>query len=259
MADCISLPQVPELPPQCTMRSVSPYHSIHVDPRAGACVLVLFLAAALLMTEDPRMAALAVLPVIVAASTGNLRRLLRRLRIVIPMIFMLSVFVVLQSHGERVLFSCAGISIHHEAVLEGGWTGARLFLIAMASILYTLLFSIEQVTLALHKLRIPYRIVSIIWLAQRLVDILRGDADRTMNCMRARSAGLTLPARLRTSARISGTFLLRAVARSERLGDAMAVRGFTGSIPLHGTLRWRAVDTAILVVSILYFTVINAM
>jgi len=234
----------------------NPHRPVTIDPRAGALVLMLFIAAVLVLPGDLRLAALCLPPVITAALGGTVRLLYRRLRLVLPMLLALALLVAARSPGETLLFSLAGIDFHSEALLRGGVSGLRLLLIAAASILYTLMFSIDMITSALRNLRVPDHVISVLWLAQRLLDILHGEAGRMMDCIRARSAELSLPARLRTSARLSGTFLLRAVERSERLGDAMAVRGFSGSIPIHSPLHWRTADSIVLLGALLCFTLL---
>lgn len=167
-----------------------------------------------------------------------IRRLLRRLRFVAPMLLAFGVIVLLRAPGENALFRLPGVTITREAVAAAGWITFRLLVVATASMLFTLLVPLSHAVDGMRRLRVPRTVVSVAWMTERFLAMLTSDLRRTMDGVRARSAALAFPRRVLVGTRITGSFLLRAVSRSERLADAMTARGFDGSIPSLPGARW---------------------
>ncbi|MBR9974274.1 MAG: hypothetical protein KFF77_01715 [Bacteroidetes bacterium] len=187
--------------------------------------------------------------------TGIINQLLRRLRFVVPMLLALGVLVLLRAPGEEVMFRLAGIRITQEALTTAGWTTIRLLAIATASMLFTLLVPLSHVVDGMRRVRIPHPVVSVTWMTERFLAILTSDLRRTMDGVRARSAALALPRRVLLGTRIAASFLLRAVARSEYLADAMTARGFDGRIPILPGARWMRRDSFIASACLVVFIV----
>jgi cobalt/nickel transport system permease protein len=171
--------------------------------------------------------------------------LLRRLRFVLPMLAALGLLVLLRTDGRDVLFRFAGLDLTREALAAAGDTVLRLLLIACASLLFTLLVPLSHAVHGLRRLRLPHSVIAVAWLTERFLMLLTSDLKRMSDGIRARSAALSLSRRVLLGARISGSFLVRAVGRSERLADAMTARGFDGRIPLSPDARWTPRDSAV--------------
>jgi cobalt/nickel transport system permease protein len=174
-----------------------------------------------------------------------IRPLLRRLRFVLPMLLALGLLVLLRTEGRDIAFRLAGMDVTREALLAAGDTVLRLLLVAVASLCFTLLVPLSHLVYGLRRLRLPRSVVSVTWMTERFLVLLSGDLRRMMDGVRARSAALAFPRRVLLGARIGGSFLVRAVGRSERIADAMLARGFDGEIPLHPTACWSLRDTAV--------------
>lgn len=174
---------------------------------------------------------------------GILITFLRRMRVVVPMLFALALFLALRVDGSDVLFTLAGVTVTQEALASAGDAMLRLFCIASASILFTLLVPMPHAVDGMRRLHLPDRVISVAWLTERFLALLGAELARVTDGVRARSARMSLPRRVLLAARLSGSFLLRAVGRSERLADAMTARGFDGRIPPHVSARWSPRDS----------------
>ncbi len=224
------------------------------DPRAAGAALIVTIAALLLLPADLRLLLVALALAGLALLARQLRRLLRRLRLVLPMIAVFCAFIALRMADGTTLYSFAGLELTRGGLQAATALGARLLLLASASLLFVLSIPLQQLTAALAALRLPARVIAVLWLTERVLVLLGDDLRRSLEALRVRAGTLSRAARMRAAARIGGTFLLRAVARSERLADAMAARGFQGRVPVLRSLRWRSHDTALCAGSILFFT-----
>jgi cobalt/nickel transport system permease protein len=161
------------------------------------------------------------------------------------MLLAVGILVLLRTEGRDVLVRFAGIDLTREALAAAGGTVLRLLLIACASLIFTLLVPLSHAVHGLRRLRLPHSVISVVWLTERLLTLLTSDLKRLMDGVRARSASMSLPRRVLLGARISGSFLVRAVGRSERLADAMTARGFDGRIPVFSAATWTQRDSAV--------------
>ena len=231
--------------PAAAASSPSAAHARHGDPRALLLLLAGTAVSGILLPADLRLGLLAALLFLSAIVTGTTGALLRRLRIVLPMTLAIGAAVALQSPGEQVLWRIIGIEITREGLAAGGVVALRLLLVAAASLLFTLLVPISDAVAALRQFRLPSTVIAVAWLTDRFLTLLAADARRMMQSVQARSAALSLPRRISVGSRVSGTFLVRAVGRSDTLADAMTARGFDGRIPALRLLRWQRRDTVI--------------
>ncbi|MBE0643853.1 MAG: hypothetical protein IH600_07210 [Bacteroidetes bacterium] len=185
--------------------------------------------------------------------------LLRRVRMVLPMALGVGVLVYLSTNGGDVLFRFAGISVSQEALTAAGEMVFRLLSIAAISILFSLLVPMAHVVSGLRSLRVPAGLIAVAWLTERFLALLSGDARRMLDGVRARSGRLPFPRRILLAARLSLTFLIRSVDRSERMADALTARGFTGHVPLAPGVKWTRSDSIITLLSVLLITLTVAL
>jgi cobalt/nickel transport system permease protein len=184
-----------------------------------------------------------------AVATSTLPLVLRRLRLLLPMLLALGVIVLLRSAHGTIYWSVAGVALSHEGFVAAGTVIARLLLIGAASLLFITVIPLPRIVAALQWMRLPRTFIAVAWLTERLLALLSADAHRMLESVRARSAALPLPRRILVAARVSGTFLLRAVGRSERLADALSARGFDGRVPTLQRLCWTARDSGFVLLS----------
>ncbi|GEM_PF-620235 len=245
MTPAFGIPHTSPAGPSTALPSSISADARYGDPRALLLLLTGATVSAVLLPADLRLGLLAALLMLSAAVTGTPGALLRKLRIVVPMTLAIGIAVALQSPGEQLLWRIIGIEITREGVTAGGVVALRLLLVAASSLLFTLLVPISDAVAALRQLLVPSTVVAVAWLTDRFLTLLAADARRMMESVQARSAALSLPRRISLSTRVSGTFLVRAVGRSDTLADAMTARGFDGRIPALRILRWRRRDTVI--------------
>ena len=161
------------------------------------------------------------------------------------MLLALGVFILLQTRGSDVIMRFAGVAFTREALGAAGEAMLRLLAVAVASMLFTLIVPLSHAIDGLRRLRVPAGVVAVAWMTERALVLLRAELRRVMDGVRARSAALAFPRRVLLGARIGGSFLVRAVGRSERMADAMTARGFDGRIPMLPGARWDRRDTAV--------------
>lgn len=91
---------------------------------------------------------------------------------------------------------------------------------------------------ALHRLRVPAKLVTLFLMTVRYIEVLSQEYRRLRTAMKARGfrPGLNLHT-LRSLGYLMGMLLVRALERSERVLAAMKCRGFRGSFPLLSEFR----------------------
>jgi len=99
---------------------------------------------------------------------------------------------------------------------------------------------------ALHALRVPRILITIISFMYRYLFVLIDEAMRLQRARLARSAGGTDGAvlwRIKVLGGMIGSLFIRSYERSERIYYAMLSRGYDGQWPLVERFRWRARDS----------------
>ncbi|HOJ04602.1 MAG TPA: energy-coupling factor transporter transmembrane component T [Bacteroidota bacterium] len=211
---------------------------IEPHPLAAAVALMCTVATISVAAFDARMLLFAGATLGAAAVLKLHFRLLKRLLLVLPMSAGIGVSVL-------ILRGIDASALAEAAVLTG-----RMLLIAAVSLLFGLAVPLRTLVPVLQALHVPAVLASVLWLSERYVLLFGGEALRMRDAVRARSVALTVPLRLFVARSMTSTLLLRAVRRGDRLGDAMLLRGFDGTIPCTPAPRWRAQDTIILVAAV---------
>jgi cobalt/nickel transport system permease protein len=134
--------------------------------------------------------------------------------------------------------SGAGLRIALTAVLKA-WVSVQ------ASIVLITYVDAPTIVTALRRMRLPDAIATSAGLTIRYLELLRDEAKRMLRARTARSAspvgvgreriGGSISWRARTTGNLVGSLFLRAYARAQRIEEAAASRGATGSLSV-GTL-----------------------
>lgn len=96
---------------------------------------------------------------------------------------------------------------------------------------------------ALAHLRVPNKIVQLLFFCGRYVHLFMSEAQRLRTAMRIRGfAPRTNLHTYKSYAYLVGMLLVRSVDRSERVHRAMLCRGFTGAFPTFVNFRFRRAD-----------------
>lgn len=182
------------------------------------------------------------LAVVVSIPLGQL---LRRSFVVLP-------FIV----GALALpFTTPGDILWRLPLLGWGVTGAglaaagaliwRAWLAVQSFVLLSGTTPIEEVLWSLQALKVPALFLAIVGFAYRYLYVLVEEAGRMLRARRSRMPGKprgrwTLSRRLRAAGGLIGTLFLRALARSERVYEAMLGRGYDGTVRQPGHPRMGA-------------------
>jgi cobalt/nickel transport system permease protein len=169
---------------------------------------------------------------LLAASGLRLRPTLRRMAMMDSFVIFMLVLLPFTMPGD-VMFSVWGFP----ASWQGFWRAVEIALTANAVILalMTLVGTLEPVTLghALHKLRVPEKLVHLLMFTIRYIEVLREEYLRLRAAMKVRGFRPTTNFHTyRSFGYLVGMMLVRAVERSERILGAMKCRGFSGRIYL---------------------------
>lgn len=161
-----------------------------------------------------------------------LRHLMNRVRL--PGFFLLAMAVILPFwSGQTVLWQLGPLALRQEGLL-----GLLLIAVKFISILTVVvaLFgttSLPQLTVALRTMGIPWLITDLLLFTYRYLYQLVYDLRRMRTAARLRGFTGTSISGLKPLAFIAGTMLIRSQEQSERVFQAMTLRGYgNSSLPL---------------------------
>lgn len=221
--------------------SSSPLHDI--DPRAKLVVTLLYLLTVLSfpLRSTASLIVFAIYPIVVSAMSATpYETVLRKSLVVVPFAALIGIFNPIADRTPA--FTVAGVTV------SCGW-------LEFASILIRGVLSVQGVLVMIHstsfhrlcrsmtRMGLPAVFATQLMFLYRYLFVLVDEAVG-MDCARkSRSYGRkSYP--LRMYATFVGQLLVRTVARSRRIYNAMLARGFDGSIPCTGGYeRWTARDT----------------
>ena len=131
--------------------------------------------------------------------------------------------------GER--FDVAGLSLS----IDGSWAAwnmaAKAVLGATAGIVVAATTPVPDLLSGLARLRVPLVLVAIVGFMIRYLDVIGEELGRMRSAMVARGHDPRWLWQARPIAASVGTLFVRSYERGERVHQAMAARGFTGTMP----------------------------
>jgi cobalt/nickel transport system permease protein len=222
------------------------------DPRLRIVVAVLF-ALCVVTLQRPATLSLALALALLLAMAGGLGGRSLWVRLLPLELFMLVLLLTLP-------FSVAGEPVLQVGPLTASAQGFELALSillranAVLLAMLVLLGTLEPARLghALARLGVPERLAHLLLLTVRQIQLVGDEYARLRLAMRARAF---VPRSDRHTWRsvgwLMGMLLVRSLARSRRVLDAMRCRGFDGRLRLLDTLCWRPADSAALASMIL--------
>jgi len=119
---------------------------------------------------------------------------------------------------------------------------ARLVLMSAAALILTLSMPFTSLVAALHALRVPATIVSVLLLTGRYMHVLDDEARRAARAWRSRSVSRMGVRQAAGLGRVAASLIRRAVERADRIAWAMVSRGFDGTLPCPPLQRMGARD-----------------
>lgn len=171
------------------------------------------------------------LAALLAALARPGRAMLRRLAHVEGLVALLLLTLPFTTPGAA-LFALGPLAASAEGLTRAALLAAKITAVALA--LMALLGAAEpaRIGAALAALRLPEPLVRALTLTLRYLAVMRGEAHRLGEAMRARGfAPGTNRHTWRSYGNLIGMLLLRALDRARRIDEAMRARGFSGRFP----------------------------
>ena len=183
----------------------------------------------------------------------NIKEILSRLKVVIPFVFLITVFIPLYV-GNTVFYNFdigIRITIYSEGLYLASFIFLRVFgaLFVFMSFFSSLTYS--EFIEALTKLRIPSVLIGALIIMLHYIPILAGSNKKILEAQEMRGKKITSYwQKLKTHAYIMGKSIIMNMERSEKLYESLKMRGFTGKITF-APKKLKITDVGLLVLFIL--------
>jgi energy-coupling factor transport system permease protein len=224
-----------------------------LDPRTKVLLLLVFICSAMLTVDMAINAALFIVLLALAASSGAFRHWLKLLWRVAPLIVLIVVFDSLFSHVSwgPVLFSTQQwilrVTVTPGSIVYAVTIGVRFLTLIGISILFIMTTQFEDLVAGLRKLRVPYLLALSLGLALRSITLLTADLKAITDAQRSRCLELDSRSLLRRADSLLSLAVPAVVCliyRSRNVSSAMHCRGYghAGRPTLYSRLRLGAND-----------------
>ena len=200
-----------------------------LDPRIRVGLTVLYAFVVALAYQFPVLiGALILSAMLVAISRVNIKEVLRRTIIVNALILLLWLVLPFTFNGI-VLTRIGSFAIYRPGVVLAAQITLKSNAILLAFIALIATMSLATLGHALHRLRVPTKIVYLLLMAYRYIFVIEQEYQRLLRAAKIRGfqPGTDLNT-YRTFSYIIGMLLVRAALRAERVHQAMLCRGFRG-------------------------------
>jgi len=224
-----------------------PHSPVHrLDPRAKVVglVAVTVIAVSTPLSAWPVLAACAGAVAIVAA-LGRVppRALWLRVRVVLPLVLGLAIFVpFVRPGGAR--YQLGPLTVHERGLEVMAAASAKATIGALSAALLLTTTGFPGILRGLEGLRVPRAFVLITGFAYRYLFVIGEEIGRMRAALVARGYRPRNALRAGAMGRVAGALFVRSHARGERVHRAMLARGWSGSMPHLVPLRLRAADAA---------------
>ncbi|MFX0001941.1 MAG: energy-coupling factor transporter transmembrane component T family protein [Candidatus Hodarchaeota archaeon] len=183
----------------------------------------------------------------------NILKIFSRLKIVVPFVFLITIFIPFYV-GETILFDF-DIGIRILVYKEGFILASLIFLrVISALIIFMSFFSsltYSEFINALTKLRIPSMLIGSLIIMLHYIPILAGSNRKILEAQEMRGKKITSYwQKLKTHSYIMGKSIIINMERSEKLYESLKMRGFSGKITF-AQKKLRIIDIGLLLLFIL--------
>lgn len=219
----------------------------HLDPRAKIAAYLPLVFTVALLGDFGRLLAFGALSLAAIAVSGVDRRLLRdRLLVVNVFILLLWITLPFGSEGRRA-FTLAGF----DATVEGILLSLSITLKANTIFLFTIAFlgtsRVIALAHALSHLRAPRKLVYLFFFFYRYLDVVHEEYERLVRAARTRGfLPKTNMRTLRIYGYLVGMLFVRSYDRSQRVYQALLLRGFKNYLPMFSHFRLYGRDVVFL-------------
>ncbi len=210
-----------------------------LDPRVKVLVAVLFIVSTALLPDGAWFAYLISWLLVIAlglAAQIQPSFLVKRSLLVLPFI-MAAVTVIFTLPGNVVWRGPWGLTISDAGLVRFFSILFRSWISVQVAVLLTATTRFPDVLHALRHLKVPAILVAILAFMYRYLFVLADEVTRLLNARAARSAQLPGQAagrnvwwRARIAGNMVGQLLVRSLARSDRVYQAMLARGYRGEL-----------------------------
>jgi len=183
----------------------------------------------------------------------NIIKILSRLKVVIPFVFIITIFIPLYI-GETILYTTnVGIRI---TIYQEGLNLAILIFLRVFGALFVFMSFFSTLTYsefihALTKLRIPSILVGSLIIMLHYIPILANSNKKILEAQEMRGKKITSYwQKFKTHAFIMGKSIVINMEKSEKLYESLKMRGFTGKITF-APKKLKITDIGLLVIFIL--------
>lgn len=178
-----------------------------------------------------------------AAASVPTRRVLGRLALVSPVLAMVGFSALLEhplSDADALGLWAFGHPLSHSAMVRAASIALSAALSVWAATVAATLSGPERLAHALSGLGAPRILVAILAMTVRYLAVGEDEVRRMLRARDARGVPPRLRDRIRVAGAMVGSLFVRSLDRAERVGSAMAARGFDGTLPLlrRGPSRW---------------------
>jgi len=163
----------------------------------------------------------------------NILKILSRLKLVIPFVLLMTIFIPLYV-GETVLFNF-NIGIHIIIYREGFYLASLIFLRVFGALIIFMSFfsslTYSEFIHALTKLRIPSFLIGSLIIMLHYIPVLASSNIKIVESQEMRGKKITSYwQKLKTHGYIMGKSIIMNMERSEKLYESLKMRGFSGKI-----------------------------
>lgn len=170
-----------------------------------------------------------VLGAVITLARLPIRLVASRLLVITPFVLMAALLPFIGEGGEQV--DVAGWSLSVDGLWATWNIVAKASLGATASIVLAATTPIPEVLAGLGKLKVPWVFVAIVSFMFRYLDLLVDQLQRMRRAMVSRCHDPRWLWQARPIASSAGALFVRSYERGERIHQAMAARGYTGTMP----------------------------
>jgi cobalt/nickel transport system permease protein len=166
--------------------------------------------------------------------------LFKRSLVIIPFVVVVAVFLPFFGGGETVevfnlQLSVEGLERFKDVVMKG-------FLSVFCASLLVETTEFQALLKGFEKLKMPTIMVILISFTYRYFTVILDEAKRMKRARDTRSTGGTFVWQMKTLGSILGQLFVRSYERSERVYQAMVMRGFAGEVKILDTLQLTGMD-----------------
>ena len=175
---------------------------------------------------------------------------------VYPMIFLATILIPFSNISIAEHSTILFFKVNSAGWIQFAEINIKFIMILVCTTVFSLTTSPGQIVAAMESLGLASWIISVFFLMQRYMVILKAEILRQFNAFRSRYIYLKPIQRLKYFSRLLTTFSVRTIGRSERLYQTMLSRGFNGQIYSRVEQKWAARDTLILGINLVFFTMV---